>query len=142
MVEGGEAAGDEICLLEGSGRCRNEAGVGRRNGDRRQQGRGVERSDRVAALERLDPHVEDGEVIGHEEGVELSALERLGGAHKMREVEIRVRKSARVASRDGVDRRRSHEGAELHLTLRGHAWFFQRSRPRPPSFRRTSLLSQ
>jgi len=35
-------------------------------------------------------------VVGHEEGVELAALERLGKALKVREVKIGIRESAGI----------------------------------------------
>jgi hypothetical protein len=39
----------------------------RQGGEQRE---GLERSDRMAALQRLDRHVQHGQVVGHEEGVE------------------------------------------------------------------------
>ena len=72
MVERGEPAGDVIGRIEG----------GRAGGDqpeplgharqRRQQRERLERGHGVAALERIDRHVEHGQVVGHEEGVELA----------------------------------------------------------------------
>jgi hypothetical protein len=70
----------------------------------------------MAALERIDRHVEHGHVVGHEEGVEFRALEPLREMLEMREVEIGVRISARIAPGAGVDARRPHEGAEPELT--------------------------
>jgi hypothetical protein len=42
--------------------------------ERRQQCQWIERGRRSAALEPLHRHVEHGEMVGHEEGVEPSAL--------------------------------------------------------------------
>ncbi len=41
--------------------------------------------DGVAALQRLDRHVEHAEMVGHEEGVELRRFETLGEALEARE---------------------------------------------------------
>ncbi len=70
----------------------------------------------MAALERIERHVEHGHVIGHEEGVELAALERLCEALEVPEVEIGIGKSAGIAPGAGMDARRPHEGAEPQLT--------------------------
>ena len=78
MVERGEAARDVIGLVEGGGAGGDEAEM---LGDHRQRGQQRERLERghgVAALERVDRHVEHGQMVGHEEGVELAALQRLG----------------------------------------------------------------
>ena len=56
----------------------------------------------MAALQRLDRHVQHGQMIGHEEGVELAALQRLGEALQMREIEIGVGKGAGIAPGAGV----------------------------------------
>ena len=58
-----------------------------------------------AALQRLHRHVQHGQMIGHEEGVEPAALQRLGEAHQMREVEIGVGEGAGIAPGGGVDAR-------------------------------------
>ncbi len=54
-------------------------------------------------------------MIGHEEGVELGALQRLRETLDMREIEIGVRKGAGIAPGAGVDGRRPHERAEVEL---------------------------
>ncbi len=71
----------------------------------------------MAALQRLGRHVQHGHVIGHEEGVEFRALQRLDEALQMREVEIGVRKGAGKAPRAAMDADRAHEGAEPELSL-------------------------
>ncbi len=45
-----------------------------------------------AALQRLHRHVQHGQMIGHEEGVELRRLQRLRETLQMREVEVGVRR--------------------------------------------------
>ncbi len=55
-------------------------------------------------------------MIGHEEGVELAALQGLNETLQMREVEVRVRKRARITPGPGMNADRAHEGAELELT--------------------------
>src|SRR6476646_2526440 len=72
----------------------------------------------MAALQRIDWHVQHGHVVGHEKSVELAALQRLREAFEMREVEIRVGEGAGIAPGASMDGRRSHEGGELELT-----WF-------------------
>src|SRR6266566_898073 len=59
-------------------------------------------------------------MIGHEEGVEFAAFERLREALEMREVEIGVRESAGIAPGAGMDGGRPHEGAEPELTRWRH----------------------
>ena len=102
-IERGRAGGDQPQML-GNDR------------QRREQRKRLERCDRMAVLERVERHVEHGQVVGHEEGIEFGALERLREALDMREIEIGVRKSAGIAPRAGVDGRRPHECAETQLT--------------------------
>ena len=68
-------------------------------------------------LSAFDRHVQHGQVVGHEEGVELAGLELLDEALQMAEVEIGVRPGAGIAPGAGVDADRAHEGAELQLPL-------------------------
>src|SRR5262245_40860915 len=69
----------------------------------------------MAALQRIERHVEHGHVVGHEEGVELAALERLREALEVREVKIGIRESAGIPPCSGMDTRRPHEGCELDV---------------------------
>ena len=69
----------------------------------------------MAVLERIERHIEHGQVIGHEEGIELGPLQRLGETLEMGKIEIGVRKGARIAPGAGVDGRRPHESAEMQL---------------------------
>jgi hypothetical protein len=89
-------------------------------GERREQRERLERRRRVAALERIDRQVQHGEMVGHEEGVELAALERLREALDVREVEVGVGKGAGIAPGAGVDRGRAHERAQPQLTRCRH----------------------
>src|ERR1700733_9953080 len=54
-------------------------------------------------------------MVGHEEGVELSALQFPYQLPDMRKIEIGVRPGAGIAPRPGVNRDRPHERAELEL---------------------------
>ena len=91
-------------------------------GQRRQQGQGIERGDGGRALQRLHRHVQHGQVIGHEEGVELAALQGLGVGDQRLEIEVGVRRAARIAPGGCVDRDRAHERAEAELFL-GHGFY-------------------
>src|SRR5664279_367935 len=71
----------------------------------------------MAALERVDRHIQHGQMIGHEEGVEFSGFELLNEALDMRKVEIGVRPRAGIAPRPGMNRDRPHERAEPQLTF-------------------------
>ena len=51
-------------------------------------------------------------MVGHEERVEAAALQRLGEADEVVDVEVGVRVGAGVAPTGGVDADRAHEGAE------------------------------
>ena len=92
MVERGEAAGDVIGRVEGGRGGGDQAELLGDAGQRRQQRQRIERGHRGAALQRLHRHVQHGQMIGHEEGVELAALQRLGEALDAREVEVGVRR--------------------------------------------------
>src|SRR5262249_25694201 len=86
----------------------------------REQRERLERGYRVTALERIKRHIEDGQMIGHEEGVEFAAFKRLREAFEMREIEIGIRESAGITPGAGVDGGRPHEGAEPQLTRCRH----------------------
>ena len=75
VVERGKAAGDVIGRVKGGRAGRDQADALGRARQRREQRERLERGHGMAALERIDRHVQDGEVIGHEEGVELAGLE-------------------------------------------------------------------
>ncbi len=120
MVQRREAAGDVIGLVEG-GRCGgDQADPLGHGGERREQGERFERGDGVAALQRIDRHVQHGQMVGHEERVKFSTFQRLDETFEMRQVEIRVRKRAGVAPRPGVKADGTHERAEAQLTFFGH----------------------
>lgn len=117
MVERGEAAGDVIGLIKRGRAGRDQADPLGDGGERRQQGERLERGHGVAALERIDRHVQHGEVIGHEEGVELAGLELLDQRLDVAEVEIGVRPGPGIAPGAGMDADRAHERAKLELPL-------------------------
>ena len=120
VIERGEAARDVIGRVERGRAGGDEADMLGDLRERREQRERLERRHRVAALERIERHVEHGHVVGHEEGVELRPLERLDAALHMREVEIHVRPGARIAPSAGVNARRPHECAKVQLTCRTH----------------------
>jgi hypothetical protein len=74
----------------------------------------------MAALQRIEGHVEHSHVVGHEEGVELPALERLGKALEVREVKIGIRERAGISPCSGMDTRWPHESCEPELTWSRH----------------------
>jgi hypothetical protein len=112
MVERGEAARDQIGRLEGRRGRRDQPEMVGDRGERRQQGQRLERSDRGAAFQGRHRHVEDGQMIGHEEGVEAALLQLLSKAYQMAKVEIGVRIGARITPPGGMDADRAHEGAQ------------------------------
>ena len=120
VVERGEAAGDGVGRLEGGRGRGDQAEMLGHHGERRQQRQRIERGHRGAALQRLHGHVQHGQVIGHEEGVELAALQGLGVADQRLEVEVGVRRAAGIAPGGGMDADRAHEGAEAELAFLGH----------------------
>ena len=115
MVQRGEAPGDMVGLVVGRRRGGHQTDVLGDRRQRREQGERLERGHRVAALQRFDRHVEHRQVVGHEEGVELARLQLRDEALHVAEVEIGVRKGARIAPGAGVDADRPHEGAQLQL---------------------------
>src|SRR5262249_30530365 len=64
-----------------------------------------------------DRHVEHGQMVGHEEGVELAALESLNEALEVREIEVGIGVAAGIAPRPGMDAGGTHECAEAQLPL-------------------------
>ena len=80
MVQRGEAAGDVIGLVERGGGGRDQADPLGHHRQRRQQGQRLERGGGRAALQRRHRHVQHGQVVGHEERVELAPLQRLDEA--------------------------------------------------------------
>ncbi len=60
------------------------------------------------------------EMIGHEPGVEPAALQGLGEADQVREVEVGVGGGARIAPPGGMDADRAHESAKMQLPRCGH----------------------
>ena len=117
VVERSKAAGDMIGLVECGRAGRDQADMFGGAGQRRQQRERLERGHGVAALERIDRHVQHGQVIGHEEGVELAGFELLDQLLDVREIEVGVGPGARIAPRAGVNGDRPHERAELELPL-------------------------
>ena len=69
----------------------------------------------MAVLERIERHVEHGQMVGHEEGVKLGPLQRLRKTLDMGQIEIGVRKRAGIAPGAGMDGGRPHERAETEL---------------------------
>ena len=120
VVERGEAARDRVGRLEGGGGGGDQAEMLGHHGQRRQQRQRIERRHRGAALQRLHRHVQHGQVIGHEEGVELAALQGLGVLHQRLEIEVGIGRAAGIAPGGGVDADRAHEGAEAELFALGH----------------------
>jgi hypothetical protein len=59
-------------------------------------------------------------VVGHEEGVELAALQRLGETFQVLETEVGIWETAGIAPRGGVDADRAHECTEMELASFGH----------------------
>lgn len=75
----------------------------------------------MAAFEGFDGHVQDGEVIGHEEGVEFRGFEFLREVGYVGEVEVGVWVGAWVAPCSGMEGDWAHEGCEVELSwLIGH----------------------
>ena len=119
MVERGEAARDVIGLVERGGRRRDEPDAFGGAGESGQQSERLERRHGRAPSQRLDRHVEHGKMVGHEERVELSALERLSEALQVLKVEVRVGIGAGISPPTRMNPHRAHEGAEAQLPI-GH----------------------
>jgi len=106
--------------IEGGGPGGDQADMFGDHGERRQQGKWLEGSHGMAALQRLDRHVEHGEVVRHEKRIEPAAFQSLDETLDMREVEVGIRIRAGIAPGCGMDRCRPHECAEAELTFGGH----------------------
>ena len=126
VVQRGELPRDVVGLVVGGGGGGDQPEPLRHHRQRRQQGERVEGGDGGAALQRLDRHVQHGQVVGHEERVEAALLQPTREAHQMLEVEIGVREGAGVAPGRGVDAHGAHERAEPHSP-----WCLQHHRSSP-----------
>ena len=115
MIEGGETPRDVIGRIESRRAGGDQTDALGDLGQGRQQRERLERRHRVAALKRVERHVEHGHMVGHEKGIELRPLQRLDRVFQVRKVEIHVRPRAGIAPRAGVDARRPHECAEMEL---------------------------
>ena len=120
MVERGKAPGNMKGFIECRRSGRHQADPLRHHGQRGQKGKRLERGDRMAAAQRLDRHVQHGQVIGHEEGIEFPRLQLPDRMDQRVEVEIRVGHRARKAPGAGVNADRPHEGAQFQLPIPGH----------------------
>ena len=74
----------------------------------------------MAALERIERHIEHGHVVRHEKGIELAALQRLCEPLEVREIEIGIRESAGIPPCAGMNAGRPHEGGEPELAWSRH----------------------
>jgi hypothetical protein len=89
-------------------------------GKRRQQGQRVKGRHRMAAPESFHRHVEDSQMVRHEEGIKLSTFERFGKALQMAEIEICIRVGAGIAPAARMNGGWPHEGAEEQLFRFSH----------------------
>ena len=120
MVEGGETPRDRVGRLEGGGGGGDQPDMLGHHRQYRQQGQRIERGDRRAALQRRHRHVEHAEMVRHEPGVKAAALQGLGKADQVLEIEIGVGIGAGVAPPGGVDADRAHECAQMQLAWSCH----------------------
>jgi hypothetical protein len=116
VVERGKTPGDHVGRLEGRRSRGDEPDVLGHHRQSRQQGQRIERGHRRAALQRRHRHVEHGQVVGHEPGVEASLLELLHKADQVLQVEVRIRVGAGIAPPAGMDPDRAHKGPQPQLT--------------------------
>jgi hypothetical protein len=122
MIERGEFPGNMIGLVVGGRGGSDQPQKLGDNRERGQQRQRIERGNSCAALEPLYRHVEHGEMVGHEKGVEASALEGLSEALEMREIKVRIRPGPGVAPSRGVNADGPHKGAETQLTRVTHTF--------------------
>ena len=111
VVKRGEPSGDQIGRLESGRRGRDQPEMFGHHRQRRQQGQRIEGRDGRAALQCGHRHVEDRQMVGHEERIEPATLQRLREADQMLEVEVGIGIGTRVAPPGGMDADRAHESA-------------------------------
>ena len=116
MVERSEAARDVIGRIESRRSRGDEADALGRGGESGQERERLERGDRRAALQRLNGHVEDSQMVGHEERVELRSLQGLGEPLQMLKVEVGVGIGAGIAPPSRMNADRAHESAKMQLS--------------------------
>ena len=116
MIERSETPGDVVGRIERGRAGGHEAQMLGHHRQRRQQRERLERRHRMAVLERVERHVQHGQMIGHEKRVEFGALQRLRETLEMGEIEIGVGEGAGITPGAGMDCRRAHESAETQLT--------------------------
>ena len=120
MVERGETPGDHVGRLERGRSGGDEPQMLGEHRQRRQEGQRIERGHRGAALQRRHRHVEHGEMVGHEPGVEPPLFQLLREADQVLQVEVGVRVGAGIAPPAGMDADRAHKGAEAQLLCSRH----------------------
>ena len=123
VIERGETAGDMIGLVEGGRAGGDQPDMFGGAGQRRQQRERLERRDGVAALERVDRHVQHGQMVSHEEGVELPGFEFLDQPLDVGEIEIGIRPCAGIAPGAGLnaDRPRQTHRAAIDVLSSPHS---------------------
>ena len=126
VVERREAPGDQVGRLESRRGGRDQPEIFSHHRERRQQGQWIERGDGRAVLQRGHRHVEHGQMVGHEKGVEPAALEGLRKADQMPEIEIGIGVSAGITPPGGMNTDRAHERPKMQV-----AWCHHRCRCSP-----------
>src|ERR1700689_3735107 len=120
MIQRGELPGDVKRLIISGRSGRDEAEAFSHDRQCGKQRERVEGSNRCGPLQCVYRHIQDREVIGHEERVELRLLESLREALEVGEVEIRVRAAAGKTPPGSMDADRTHESSVSELPRGGH----------------------
>ena len=119
VVQRRELAGDVIRIVERGRGGGDQSKPFGDHGQRGQQRQRIEGRIGGAALQRAHGHVQHRQVVGHEERVELAALQRLREPREMLEIEVGVGIGAGIAPPRGVDPHRAHECPQpQHFPLR------------------------
>ena len=116
MVERGKLPRHMVGIVIGGGGCSDQTQVGGDRGQRREQGEWIERGDRRAAFEGRHWHIEHGQVVGHEKGIEAATFQGTHKALVVRKIEVGIRKGPRIAPGRSMNADRSHERAEPQLS--------------------------
>ena len=112
MVERGKLPRHMVGIVIGGGGRGNQTQVRGDRGQRREEGERVEGGDRRAAFECRHRHIEYGQVVGHEKGIEAATFQGLHKALVVRKIEVGIRKGARIAPGRSMNADRSHERAQ------------------------------
>ena len=116
VVQRCELPCDMIGIVESGGRGGDEAQTFGDHSQSREKRERIKGRRGRAAFEGVHRHVQQGQMIGHEERVEFGAFQGLGEPGDMAKIKIGIRVGAGVTPPCGVDTDRAHKRPQSQLS--------------------------